>query len=785
MKSFSLFFLLIVINIFNIYSNNIDVYREVSSKIKNESQYLTSGRKLYVVGNQNGEFPEVVSWHEKGEMGGVWALPIKLLDGFDLLIKNNHDYVPIRMNQFETFAYKNRMIANMSDYDLDIVSEQFIPLDETSLIVDYNIYNNSDRVKKIDLALSFNIDLRGGFFSNRAGFVNANDTVWYDKDSRRFYAKDLINPWYVGLTSSLDIKKYSITSRIDSKGEKYNNILCFYTIEIPAKSSSALSFYIGGSNKEKKYVDKSLNNIIEKKEDFIVEKKEHFEQIANVSRIKIPNTKIQNVYQWTRFNSDWLFIDVPKTGKGYMAGIPHYPWYFSCDFTYALQGLLATGQYENVKNHLRLLRDQSLKSNKNGRVVHSVTPDEAICNEGNTQETAHFIMGVWNTYLWTGDYKFLKEFYPYIKKNISWLLDDMDKDNNLFPYGYGIMEVSGLNAELIDVAVYTHKAIECYAEMSKIFGDLNSYNKYKLLSYKSLENINNLFWDDKLGLYCDFYGTASEAVQAAEGSLRQYSAKGNNAGLYEAKSNKGQTEYYSNLLKYFKTLDPKEEHGWLVNKNWVINTPMEAGIAPREKAIRALENMSSSDFMGQWGPYLSAVNKNHSMTISTGVQAVAECRYGRVDNGMRFVEQIANTFSKNMPGSITEMMPDYGCFSQLWTVYSLAVPIIQYVYGIFPDAPNETVKLSPQLPDSWNNISIEDQKIGDNSFDWEIRRNSKCTTYQLTWNKKKWNSILKIEYSPNMIYKLNGKKVTPKVVDNNVEFNINGNFIIEVVEKYL
>ena len=42
----------------------------------------------------------------------------------------------------------------------------------------------------------------------------------------------------------------------------------------------------------------------------------------------------------------------------------------------------------------------------------------------------------------------------------------MDQDGNLFPGGYGIMEVLGLNAELIDVAVYTQQALEATARVA-------------------------------------------------------------------------------------------------------------------------------------------------------------------------------------------------------------------------------------------------------------------------------------------------------------------------------
>src|SRR5436190_6621371 len=47
----------------------------------NDRQYLTPGDRAYVVGIQNGNFPDLGS-HVKGEMGGLWMPPVKLMDGF-------------------------------------------------------------------------------------------------------------------------------------------------------------------------------------------------------------------------------------------------------------------------------------------------------------------------------------------------------------------------------------------------------------------------------------------------------------------------------------------------------------------------------------------------------------------------------------------------------------------------------------------------------------------------------------------------------------------------------
>ena len=176
------------------------------------------------------------------------------------------------------------------------------------------------------------------------------------------------------------------------------------------------------------------------------------------------------------------------------------------------------------------------------------------------------------------------------------------------------------------------------------------------------------------------------------------------------------------LVQEFSTLPAGTEKGWFTNKNWVISTPAETQIAPQEKAIRLLNKVRNED-CGEYGPYLSAVERRYMMTISTGVQAMAECAYGRTDEAMWYVDKIVQTFNRALPGSISEMMPDYGCPVQAWTIYGLATPLVTYVLGINPDAYNKSIVISPHLPGSWNNGAIYDLPVGTNTISFAIKKN--------------------------------------------------------------
>src|SRR5918996_4978566 len=46
-----------------------------------DQPYVTAGDRAYLIGTQDGDFPDL-GRHVPGEMGGLWLHPVKLLDGF-------------------------------------------------------------------------------------------------------------------------------------------------------------------------------------------------------------------------------------------------------------------------------------------------------------------------------------------------------------------------------------------------------------------------------------------------------------------------------------------------------------------------------------------------------------------------------------------------------------------------------------------------------------------------------------------------------------------------------
>ena len=696
--------------------------------------------------------------HIPDEMGGLWLPPIKLIDGFEARIAEAGTEQEILLSESAEMVahpYGNRFEYRRVLDDMDVDRFQFSPDRYPGLIVQYRFKNTSDRERRLRVQWYVKTDLRPGWYSDRLGIRDGPDAVDWRPNDGVFIARDTDHPWFCvwGAIPSADTRRIE-PRPLDTNGRGVT-AASGHTVTVGAHASSTLTFVVSGSTIGEGDAVAAHDYLADHHVALLTEKVAHYGSIISRARIRIPDPRLQEVYNWSRINMEWLVRDVPGIGRGLSGGFMEYPWWFGTE-TYSLQALTATGDFELAKQTLRLLRNQSNKVNANGRIVHEITTDAAVANPGNTQETAQFVMTVGKVFEWTGDVDFAREMYPAMKRGIDWLLGEMDQDKDLFPEGYGIMEVYGLNAELVDVAVYTQQALEAAARIAEALNDPDANDRYRKLASDLKQRIDQRFWIEQEGTYADFYGSRSQAISAAAGAIEQIGLKGPDK---LTRRDKDLIAHYERLKAEFAK-QPEGDRGWITNENWVIATPMETGIAPRTRAIQLLDKIRREN-SGDYGPYLSAVERQAMMTISTGVQAVAEGKYGRTDEALWYVDRIVRTFNRVSPGSISEMMPDHGCFTIAWTGYGVVLPLIEHVFGVRPDAANRTIVFEPHLPAGWEDISIENLPVGANLVSFSRTRTGKGVVYDIEARENAWSFVLKEIASPGARYFLNGRPIDP------------------------
>ncbi len=747
------------------------------------SPFLTAGDRVYMVGHQDGTFPEL-GWHIKGEMGGIWDHPIKLMDGFDVeLIWDDNT---VKLNNADTFVnypFANKHLYSLKDQNLQIERWQFVPDHKEGIVVQYLLTNSSATQQDFNLKFTGHSDLRPTWLGEQTIMIDGKDKAIYNPESDLWKVKDSINTWYTLFgADQTPIDHQESTTPYSGKGTSAS---LSYPISIPAKGTKVISFTIAGSYASDEAALATYQSIQSNLISDFNEKKLRYEKLANQSKLTIPDKHLQEAFEWLKYNCDWLVRTVPEIGTGITAGMPDYPWWFGVDSEYALKGYMAIGQKDVVYKTIHLLDSMSNVVNGNGRIIHEMSTNGAVFNKGNINETPQFASLIWEVYQWNGDRKFLEKYFPSIKKGLSWLMTENDANKNLFPDGFGMMEIHGLNSEMIDVAAYTQRAFDDVSKIASELGDTTLANSYKEIADNLKVKINQEFWSDEFNSYADFIGTDKQALKLIDDAIIRADTLNKPWAVAELKQTK------SSILKN-PSAKPRP---FVLYHNWVVNTPMEMNIADGEKAARALT--TAEKFVNPFGVFVTGIDRDESagsddgsfkgskvfsytgavMTLPTGVQVVAENNYGHPDKALNYLKKMARTFSYALPGSMYEVSPDYGMTTQAWNIYSFAVPIVQQFFGITPQAAQKKVLIKLQMPTEWNEASIENVAIADNEVSIFYKKSGNQISLKVTQQNPEWTLDLVLPKGTKPDYKIIMGEGDSIEVDNRLKFTSTSNVV--------
>ena len=751
-----------------------------SESIKGHKEYLntpynTAGDKLYMVGHQDGTFPPL-GWHVKDEMGGIWAHPIKLWDGFvaSYTIRGKS----VVLNHATNFI--NYPFANEHKYagtELDISRVQFVPDGTAAVYVEYMLENKTNQSQQIQFTLEATSNLRPVWIGERTGMLDSRDSLFFEDG--QFIAKDQNNHWFAVMGASLQP-----TDQQRVPGSKPNVAVAktSYALSIPARGRQTIAFVFSGSSVSKEAALATNATVLKNGYIYALAKKERFKKMAAQSEIQLSDAKLTQAMRWLKYNADWLINDVDGIGRGITAGMPDYPWFFGGDMTYSLQGLISSGRKDVAYSTIDLIAKLSEKTNGNGRIVHEVSSNGSVFNPGNVNETPQFASLIYKVYCWTGDRAFLDKYFPLVEKGLEWLMQQ-DKDHNLIPDGNGMMEIHGLDSEMIDVAAYSAKA---YLDASKMASELGraDLSRQYAASYEAIRSkINSDFWVPSANSFADFRGTKAQALSLTKEAIERAKGLKNDWAVEELQA----------LEKKIAADPDTSKRGFVLHHNWVVNTPMETGLANPEKASQALK--TAEKFRNKFGMYVTGIDRSANsekaesyaakvgkseftytgtvMTLPTGVQAISENKYGHPNEAYDLVQRMLRTFSFALPGSIYEVSPDYGMMTQAWNSFAFEVPVIQQFFGLQPLAYKKEIHIQPSWPDSLSSGSIKQVKIGDNSVAVSYERKEHKSTYILQ-QRKNWTIYFSPKTGTYKRWVLNGEIVKPKMIDGRPSLRLKG-----------
>lgn len=738
------------------------------------SPFTAAGDRVYLIGHQDGTFPDL-GWHLDGEMGGIWLHPIKLMDGFTASVGiNEQTFCLNNAESFTNYPFSNVLKFPISEAGIEVERLHFVPDGKEGMVILFKVKNVDNSEKKLRFDFNAYVDLMPVWLGERTGMLDNPDEITFDEQTNTFTGKDQGNDWYVvwGSAEGLVLSPSEKDNCSMSPKGKGTNAGFGIELMLPASTEQIIPIYISGSTESEIKAMETLADLRNNLQEDWTAKRNRYKTLQQSAQITIPDKELQKAFEWVKYNTDWLVRDVPGMGRGFGAGLQDYPWFFGVDSEYTIQGLITTGRKDLVYSTLDLIHNLSEKANGNGRIVHEVSTNGAVFNPGNINETPQWASTVWEVYRWTGDRELLEKYFPSIEKGLHWLLSANDKDGNLLADGYGMMEIHGLESEMIDVAVYSQKAFADAAKMAEILGKNELAKSYQQTAAALAEKINADFWVAKFGSYADFIGTAEDALHLIEGAIIRADTLNKPWAVAELQATKAK----------LSTLPKDQKQGFVLYHNWVVNTPMETGVADPEKAKIALE--TGRKYTNPFGVFVTGIDRDESaenedgaftgskmfsytgavMTLPTGVSAIGENNYGNPDGALDYLKRMTRSFGFALPGSIYEVSPDYGMFTQAWNMYSYAVPIVTQFFGIRPDAGNKVIYIRPQMPSTWEEASIQKVQIGDNLISLTYVDKSGVRSIEVEQSQSKWGISIEIPESYTKV-KILGKEVSSDTKD--------------------
>ncbi|MCB0520512.1 MAG: hypothetical protein H6577_04825 [Lewinellaceae bacterium] len=115
-----------------------------------QSPFLAAGDRVYMVGHQDGSFPDL-GWHVAGEMGGIWDHPIKLMDSFTAAIEmGGQTYCLSVADTFINFPFANKHVFEKTIPGLRVERFQFATDGKEAVVVEFVFINLKAEKKELN-----------------------------------------------------------------------------------------------------------------------------------------------------------------------------------------------------------------------------------------------------------------------------------------------------------------------------------------------------------------------------------------------------------------------------------------------------------------------------------------------------------------------------------------------------------------------------------------------------------------------------------------------------------
>jgi hypothetical protein len=448
--------------------------------------YLAGG-PMYTISSIGGVIQPYGDQHIKGNMGGAWAHPLRVLHGWSLALDTVEGITPLDHADV-CDLYGSHITRHYAVAGLQLSWTEYVVEGRPALASIITVRNCGTVAWDGALLVQAELDLRGCWF----GGWNATLPLTHADGSLLTVTGDGLP--FAGRASAISVMPDATWSV--AKNLATARIL----LTLAPGQERQITLGLGVAHTGSVGAAGELAwNVCTHAEALLAEKIARYAALLGEMVLETPDPAINQAWLLARLNFYALAAEYPDLPPYFLAGLPEYPQLFGCDNEYSTPGAAAAGFGPLMRSTLTALATYGERAC--GKIPHEITTNGRVFHPGNTQETPQFAAACWEYTRWTGDLAFLAQVYPLCVEGLehfSWILEFTG-----YPIGDGVVERLGMGEHKLDGVCYLYQALVSLREAALALGKPTDAAQFDEQATRLRERFEQDWWLEEEGLYAD------------------------------------------------------------------------------------------------------------------------------------------------------------------------------------------------------------------------------------------------------------------------------------------
>lgn len=658
------------------------------SRAVRHGEFLSAvGTRAALLGNEEGEFE-------------AWIYPLKVLSGLHLRFHMDGHIVPAEAVARTVVTRPESSSITYAQGAFQVRETLFVPIHESGAVITLDVQTTRPLEIEVAFKSDFQLEWPAVLGASRLDWDSAATAFSFSVPSRRYAA-------FVGSPTARDPQSPHV---INGPSSEESSFLLGSTA--PGKDRKLVCIAASlqsRDNTAQTGAKQTYDRLIQGVSAFQREAAEYYrDYLRRTLNITVPDTEIQQAYDWARIGMLQALVDNPLVGKGLIAGYgpsseserPGFDWFFGRDALWTSLALDAEGDFAGVRTALEFL---ARYQRGDGKIPHEVPQSASLVpwfqdypyGYASADATPLFLIAMNDYVTRSGDLAFANEKWESTRKAYEFLRSTLDADGFAQNLGVGHGWVEG--GPLLPVRTEIYQA-SLGIEAARAFS-----NVARLLAKREITT--------------DLDRT------------------------YERERNLLNESFWSNAKQNFAfAIDPGNNR--VEESTVLLSVPMWFGLLDPSKAEKALARLAAPDLQTDWGMrILSSSSPKYGSEgyhfgsvwpLFTGWASVGEYRYHRAQPAYLNLSENAWLALDGSLGHVTEVLAGDSYTplptstpQQVWSAAMIVSPVLRGLFGLETDATADRVVLTPHVPANWPSFTIGNLRVGSATLSLRYHKDAK------------------------------------------------------------